>query len=131
MRNALIIALIILGVGLLFFLIPRVDQVEVARGHLIGSWRDMQNASHTRTFRTDGVVLDSYVGKADEKGNWVLFSKLAPPEGFSGEMEDGNTYLALTRSQTNPRYFKIIVIDANRLHIVEFGKQEVLAFVRL
>ncbi len=119
-------------VAVLIFFVGKKDVMTVDRILLIGKWISTQDAKFTRDFRTDGTVIDTYQGSSPEsKGNWTLFTKAMPPDGFTGELEEKSVYLSIAAPQSEALHFKITKIDEHTLELVYLDRGGELSFTRV
>ena len=91
----------------------------------------VQGEKFTREFETNGTVIDAHVGNSpDSKGNWTLFTKDMPVEGFKGELEAGAMYLAIAMPQSEALYFKIVKIDTRNLELIDLDRDRTRTFTK-
>ena len=132
MRRALIAILLILLAGAAFVFFGTKDEIDVTRILLEGKWVSTEDAKFTREFKSDGTIIDEYEGSApDTNGNWTLFTKEMPVEGFTGELEDEPIYLAIAMPESEALYFKITKIDEGTLEMVYLNRGGTLSFTKI
>ena len=122
-------AILLIGIAIAFF--GTSDEMDVTRTLIQGKWVSTQDAKFTREFTAEGKLIDSYDGSAQDTGNWTLFTKEMPPEGFTGTLEEGPIYLAIGFTETPPLYFKVAKIDENSLELVYLDRGNTLSFTRM
>lgn len=123
MRTAYIALGIIVLVGVGFFFLGTKDEIDVTRTLLQGKWVSVQDAKFTREFKDDGTVMDAYEGSSPNvEGNWALFTREVPVEGFVGELEDEPIYLAIAQPESETLYFKITKIDEDTLELIYLNR---------
>lgn len=123
MRKALIIVGLLVVCAVAFFFISTKDEVDVTRMLLEGKWVSTQDTKFTREFKDDGTVIDAYESSSPNvEGNWALFTREMPVEGFVGELEDEPIYLAIAQPESEALYFKITKIDEDTLELIYLNR---------
>jgi hypothetical protein len=108
-----------------------VSDAAATMGKIIGSWRSNDDPAFIRDIRNDGTVVDRYEGSEDSEGLWMVFTKEIPDTAFTGPIEEGAVYLALTMSEDEKLYFKIVKADGESLELIYLNRGGGLSFHRV
>jgi hypothetical protein len=94
-----------------------------------GKWQSLDDAKFTREFRSDFTVVDSYDGKANLDGLWVVFTKMNAPE-ISFPLEESAVYLQITEKGTpqDTLTFKVVKLTPDELELIYMDRGGVLRF---
>jgi hypothetical protein len=113
------------------FEVSTVSSAADVMARIIGNWQSMEDPAFTREIRNDGVVVDRYTGTAGEEGFWMVFTKEIPNESFTGELEDGAVYLALSMGEEEKYYFKVTEASGDSLELIYLDRGGALSFTRI
>lgn len=96
---------------------------------ILGVWKSADDEKFTRTFQSDGTFIDSYVGSADTKGDWVVFTDNS---GLTTEftLEPDTVYLRLLEGSSTDMtlHFKVSKVTPEELELIYMERGGTLRF---
>ncbi len=97
--------------------------------NILGVWKSVDDQKFTRTFQSDGTFIDSYEGRADTKGDWIVFmDNSGLVTNFA--LEPNTVYLRLlVDSPTNETlHFKVSKVTPEELELIYMERGGTLLF---
>lgn len=105
------------------------DTALVVMNSIQGRWQSVDDPKFTRTFRANGVALDTYEGAGETEGVWQAFtSESGAVAPFP--LEPNHVYLQMEMGseQDEMLYFQVTKLTPEELELIYMGRGGVLRF---
>jgi hypothetical protein len=108
------------------------DVAALVTASAIGKWKSVDDAKFIREFKSGGVAIDSYNGKADATGTWKVFTKANAP-AVTYTLENDAIYLQMSAGSApaDTLTFKVVKVTPEELELIYLERGNTLKFTKV